>query len=326
MWGLRNNNIKKRLLGEGNLTYQRAVELATTLDMAAKDVASMENLSRSSANEINFVTRDRQGPGYQSSNDQKDQQCLRCEGRNHRAAECRYRQYKCNLCTKVGHLGRVCKNSVEKKNCNDDSNKGEIKTVKRKKSYKRNNVNYKDRQNYVDDASVRSVDFDDIFHVENLNAVSNEGSENELGTEPVIVKVNVQGAAINFQLDTGAVESVISERDFAKRRELASLSLNATQRRFKTHSGEIIRPCGVLNVVVTLLKVSEQVQLYVVPGCGPPLLGRSWFGKLGIPLAKFIMDRADTGINNIAESEDADIISIVKNFDALFRSLSFGTQ
>ena len=223
MWGLRNNNIKKRLLGESNLTYQRAVELATTLEMAAKDVASMENLSRSSADGINFVTRDRQGPRYRSSNDQKDQQCFRCGGSNHRAAECRYRQYKCNLYTKVGHLSRVCKDFAEKKNCTDDSNNREIKTVKRKKSYKRNNSNHKNRQNYVDDAGDRYLDFD-IFHVENLNVVSNGGSENEFGTEPVIIKVNVQGVAINFRLDTGAVESVISERH-----EMALLSLNATQ-------------------------------------------------------------------------------------------------
>ena len=56
----------------------------------------------------------------------------------------------------------------------------------------------------------------------------------------------------------------------------------------------------------------------MVPECGSPLLGRSWFGKLGLPLAKFIMDRADTGINNVGKSEDADIINIVNDFDALF--------
>ena len=46
----------------------------------------------------------------------------------------------------------------------------------------------------------------------------------------------MEGTAIDFQLDTGAVESVISEEDFLEKPELASLALMKTQRQFRTQN------------------------------------------------------------------------------------------
>lgn len=46
VWGLKNERIKKRLLGEHDLSYKKAVESAQPMEMATKDVAEMGSSSK----------------------------------------------------------------------------------------------------------------------------------------------------------------------------------------------------------------------------------------------------------------------------------------
>ena len=102
VWGLTSETIKKRLLGEADLTFDRATELALAMETASREASSMQTVM---AEAVNFVgDKKKQQPGKSSRNS-----CYCCGRPNHQAAECRFRDYKCNKCGKVGHLQAVSK-------------------------------------------------------------------------------------------------------------------------------------------------------------------------------------------------------------------------
>lgn len=59
MWGVRCESIKKHLLGEKTLDFEKAVELATSLETASKDATEMSTTKQSGAAagsiEVNYV-------------------------------------------------------------------------------------------------------------------------------------------------------------------------------------------------------------------------------------------------------------------------------
>lgn len=42
--------------------------------------------------------------------------CFHCGKKNHNFSKCKYKNYKCKKCSKVGHLAIICKSSVDVKN------------------------------------------------------------------------------------------------------------------------------------------------------------------------------------------------------------------
>lgn len=84
---------QKRLLTETILTFQRAVELAVSMESAS-----------------------RKGPGRISddkslSKTQTAKKCKRCGKDNHSDDDCWFKDKNCNTCGKKGHISRVCRNS-----------------------------------------------------------------------------------------------------------------------------------------------------------------------------------------------------------------------
>ena len=44
------------------------------------------------------------------TNQQKDEpKCIHCGGTKHVFAKCKYKTYKCRICSKEGHLAKICK-------------------------------------------------------------------------------------------------------------------------------------------------------------------------------------------------------------------------
>jgi len=42
--------------------------------------------------------------------------CFHCGKKNHDFSKCKYKNYKCKKCSKIGHLATICKSSVDVKN------------------------------------------------------------------------------------------------------------------------------------------------------------------------------------------------------------------
>lgn len=162
-----NETIKKKLLGENELSYHRVIELAVSLESTVRDAAKMGSTSATATDTVNFVADKKVAAGKQASaSGNSSWNCYCCGGSNHRASDCRFKSYKCNSCGKVGHLRKMCRNKDTQKSETRNSTKVNIKI---KKS---NATKSHESQNYVEEVESLGKMFDDVFSLsEEVNSI-----------------------------------------------------------------------------------------------------------------------------------------------------------
>ena len=84
-----------------------------------------------------------------------------------------------------------------------------------------------------------------------------------------------------MELDTGATLSLISEKTYKETFPAETApSLQASNAQLKTYTGEVIKVLGAIEVEVTHNEQKKQLNLLVVAGEGPSLLGRDWLSHI----------------------------------------------
>ena len=111
MCGIRDDAIQKRLLSEHDLNFAKAVQLAQSMETAAKNVKELQQPSgtpntSTGAQEVLKVTQPRQGKKVLPT-------CHRCGKTGHKALQCTVKHLKCFQCGKVGHLRSVCRSKIK---------------------------------------------------------------------------------------------------------------------------------------------------------------------------------------------------------------------
>lgn len=93
----------------------------------------------------------------------------------------------------------------------------------------------------------------------------------------LMASLTLNGANLIMEIDTGAARSIISDKTFTQlwSQEL-SPPLKPTNATLKTYTGEQIKPLGAISVQVEATEQKQQLELLIVPGDGPSLLGRDW--------------------------------------------------
>ncbi|XP_018339036.1 PREDICTED: uncharacterized protein LOC108746634 [Trachymyrmex septentrionalis] len=110
VWGLASEEIRKRFLGELQLTYAKTVEISTSMEMPIREAADMRNAVNSRGNKLNFMDKKK-----------KIVTCYCCGKKGHVSKDCRFKSYACNACGKKGHLEIVCKSKESSKEEKDNS-------------------------------------------------------------------------------------------------------------------------------------------------------------------------------------------------------------
>ena len=178
--GLRSETIQKKLLTETDLTFQRAVEIAHTMETAAENARKLQSPSRAAelmphSRNIGKVSSNGQGEATKSN-------CYRCGKSAHKAAQCPFRTAKCHNCGKTGHLRRVCRQPKLPKHpgAQRSQNRQKVQLVEE-------DVNSEILVLYHDKAS---------------------------SDKPLEVDLQLEGKPLQMEVDTGAAVSLVSEETY----------------------------------------------------------------------------------------------------------------
>ena len=112
--GIRDEKIQRRLLVEKELTFAKAYEIATSMEITSKNMAVLQESKESDA--VNKVTSQGDGTtdGTRRVNGRSMQyksSCFRCGG-SHNAQTCRFKELNCFYCKQKGHIAERCPNRI----------------------------------------------------------------------------------------------------------------------------------------------------------------------------------------------------------------------
>ena len=251
--GLRAEGMQKRLLTEPDLNITRALELARSIEAAASETKGFKDpssIAGTSGKVLNIggaaaaVVSSGQKSGLSGGSS-----CHRCGRHDHEGRTCKYRQAKCRLCGKIGHISPVCRRGSTKKT--PDYRSG-------KKSWKTNVVNK--------DLRVANTDGELAMHALTIGKPS---------VKPIRVDLEVSDRKLTLDVDTGAAVSILSEKIFQQ--SFSGVKLKPSSILLKTYTGERMKVLGTLGVKVCYLSQGPfDLELVVVSGDGPCLMGRDW--------------------------------------------------
>uniref|UniRef100_A0A1X7TFY9 CCHC-type domain-containing protein n=1 Tax=Amphimedon queenslandica TaxID=400682 RepID=A0A1X7TFY9_AMPQE len=184
---------------------------------------------------------------------------MRCGG-NHLASMCKFKEYKCRSCGKVGHLAKVCssKQPAEPQ-----------KSMPTQKNASKMNYVSGGKLSQSEDENVKRED-DSSYSLFTLLSSS--------ATNPYSVDLDINNRSVAMELDTGVSLSIISEdvfKSLSLRPPLELTSVKST-----TYSGESLEILGKVHVIVNYEGNNCTLSVIVVMGSGPYLLGRDWLQEL----------------------------------------------
>ncbi|XP_063634888.1 uncharacterized protein K02A2.6-like [Cydia splendana] len=264
-YGLRSDAIRFKLLTEDELTYSRAVEIATSLEAADRDSkASGPSSGAGSGTSAPMSTREedvhavRVGGGGARAPPRRRQpaaapraRCPRCLGTHH-PRSCSFMNTECYVCGKKGHIAKACKNR------------------------KHNRVNVCTESTDTSD-DVGSEDGDDEYDVPLYSIDDDTG-----GDEPWWRTVTVNGVKVRMQLDCGAAISAVSSNLFNQL--FKNVNLLPPKTNLKMYAGQKVTPKGIMlcEVMYGDKKKSDLKLVIVDSDDSPPIIGRRWMTALGI--------------------------------------------
>ncbi|CAG2195305.1 unnamed protein product [Mytilus edulis] len=250
--GIKSDRIQRRLLAEPNLTFEKALEIATAMETAEKNAQDIQASGTNGTfqKQINKVSK---SYTRNNSGNSKQGDCYRCGG-NHLAAECRFKDAKCHSCKKKGHIAKKCRSKSD--NGKLSENHREFKS------------RFKPRAHFMeqDESSESENEVYSVFHFGNK---SNEAYK---------VQINVNECEIAMEIDTGASVSIMSEDTYKEYK--SKFRIEPTSAKLRTYMGEQIPVLGLAIVNVNYKKESAKLPLLIVKRKGPNLLGRDWLNKL----------------------------------------------
>lgn len=249
--GMHCQGTQKRLLSEKDLTLEKALAIAVSMETATRDALELQKKSVDS------------GLHRLTMNDAKSRKCYRCGKTSHDANDCWFKDKTCRKCNRPGHIERVCRQkSVSKPKQREKSHQD--KKFKSKSKY----------AHYVEceSGSGSESDTNGLASLE-LYSITDEEDRKIIWLTP-----EVSGVNLTMELDTGSAVSVISQADY--KRLFPKLELSKTSMRLKTYTGQEVIPTGRLKVEVSYQGQTRQLKLYVLKRGGPPLFGREWLRKI----------------------------------------------
>eukprot|EP00731_Ephydatia_muelleri_P016133 Em0009g557a len=239
--GLKDPAIQRRLLAESDLTLQKAMDIAVSMEVAEKSTRQLLQ-SEVKVQEIH---------GQRKGSDKFKKACWRCGQSSHPEDKCRFQALECFKCGRKGHMAKGCKNGVQDAKGN---RKVHTRWVDEKES---------DKEQELEEDSDESE-----FPVHKIG----------IGvTRPYSVWVMIEEVKLRMEVDTGAAVSVVSSETWEKLK--LNVPLRKPEVTLKTYTNEVMKVIGEAELNVTYKLRKYLLRLFVVEGCGPSLLVDSLLQK-----------------------------------------------
>uniref|UniRef100_A0A8C5PU77 Reverse transcriptase domain-containing protein n=1 Tax=Leptobrachium leishanense TaxID=445787 RepID=A0A8C5PU77_9ANUR len=266
--GLQCEAMSKRLLTKKELTLHKAMDIASIMEQVTKEADALHRKQKTEQEVEIFHTDTREwykrNKQYNSLRQrtvhgEPQNGCYRCGVASHESHSCRFRNAVCHSCGNKEHTKRVCKKGTE--------HEGKTHKLLQKRAY----------QIQLQDSS---DDSDGHIPIQTVKLYKMNSAYSAI---PVPVKI--EGKYLTMDLDKGAAVSVITEQDW--RRIKVNIPVIKTAVCLQTFSKEVLTPLGSVHVRVQLNGRLEKLMLYIMKSGGPPLFGREWIHKLGMPDIKY---------------------------------------
>ena len=287
--GLRAGSIQKRLLAEAKLTLNKALEMATAMETAAKDAVELRQQLKPDSTVHKFNVKSRS---------QSSTSCYRCGRSNHSPDQCRFKDATCHSCGKPGHIAPACRSKPPQTPSN--------KTFKPNPNRRKHTYQGKAQSTKVMENIPNDEQEDDEIFIGRVN-INNVNSRCDMSTA-IWVTPKVNNIPITMEVDTGSAISIISMADY--RKLLPTVTLQPSKVKLQTYTGERVSPAGLLTVHVQYKEQSCTQKLYVVEGGGPPLFGRDWLATVKLDWPSILamrtssMDMRDTHLNSLLKKHE----------------------
>ena len=248
--GLCSEAIQKRLLTDANLTLEKAIEISTSMEIAAREAQQLSASTK--VHKLSIESKNKAAAG---------QPCYRCGKTGHQAPECWCKDLDCRSCGKKGHIERACKNKKTQTHKQHSERK--------KSGFHRNKKKHVNKMEHEqDEQSDCESDDEDTVRV-----LSVKDDDDGYWVTPLLENEPVQ-----MQVDTGTRVSMVSEAVYKEK--LQHLALRETKLKLRTYTGEPVPVLGVVDVTVEHNEQKKTLPLYIIQGNRPALLGRRWLKKI----------------------------------------------
>ena len=273
--GLRSERIRSKLMTMPNLTFDVACNTAIQMDLAEKGSKAVR-LSGSSqhqtAGEVHKTyhtakkaNKPKPAAGTGNTNSNRTRKpCYRCQGQ-HAPEACPFREAECYACRKKGHIASACRS------------KGKATPKKGTCRASGSSAPGKHRQSLhtVEQEPTTEEDNLDMYTIYS-NTAPSDSQRAQYGAFSVCVELG--GAPVTMEIDTGASVSVIPESIYQQK--LKRIPLEAKHIELRSYSGQKIPVLGTAQVPVSYKGQQAELPVVVVKGDKPALLGRNWLKSL----------------------------------------------
>ncbi|XP_055522484.1 uncharacterized protein K02A2.6-like [Wyeomyia smithii] len=272
VFGLRNHRIRTRLIEEKNLTFDKAKQIALSMEASGEGAEVLNQRMQ----DVNLMDRNSQSrrdtaavtAAKKVTNPTNKCFCFRCGSEAHLADKCEHKNKVCSLCKKVGHLKRVCLSTNE-------PHKQKFKSKNKSKKYSTNLLN-----DSVD-SELECTDNDQVYVVD-VCKIENDSKD----LSKIFLKVKVGESLVQFEVDSGSPVSLISSTDMTK--YLTDMKIQPTDTELRSYCGNKIEVLGVVEPKIVYKGRTNKLRLFVVNSKRHPLLGREWMRELHLDWNKIL--------------------------------------
>ena len=297
------SRVQRQLLAIRELTFADARAKCIAEEMAG--AANQQHMAgAASGSEVHRVDRDlgQERRPYRQTGKPVGRSC-KCCGGPHPADRCKFKDATCHHCKKKGHIRPVCR------------------------ALKNSAQNHLNSDNDLDSETVtNSIPVDQC--VNSIYSIQGEQGECYSTFSPYLVEVKIGNTHVNMEVDTGASRSTISEEVY--RTKCSRYPLSDSNVVLRSYCGERVPILGCLRVPV---QVGEspilQLDLLVVRGKRPALLGRDWLCKIKLKWDTILaikQESTNTGSKVTHQNPNSDLNSLLNCHDRLFSKADSGIK